>query len=94
MYNVYNMIRTQIYLPEELHYQLKQLARFQTTSVSEIIRKNLTKSIKDDEKSKKKSAYDFFDWLIKEGKKHGKNLPKDLSSKHTEYYLETVVKSK
>lgn len=88
------MIRTQIYLPEELHYQLKQLARFQTTSISEIIRKNLTKSLKNDKGRKKKSAYDFLDELIRRGRKHGKKLPKDLSSRHTEYYLETVVKSK
>ena len=39
------MLRTQIYLPEELHYQLACLAKIQETSVSEIIRKALTKNL-------------------------------------------------
>lgn len=88
---MYIMIRTQIYLPEELHYQLKQLARFQTTSVSEIIRKNLIQSLKRDKDSKKRGAYEILNWLIQEGEKSKKKLPKNLSDKHTEYYLKTVV---
>lgn len=88
------MLRTQIYLPEELHYQLAQIARTEDSSISEVIRQKLYRSIKVNKKTKKKSVQEFFDWLIKDGKKYGKKLPPDLSSRHTEYYLETVVKSK
>ncbi|HLC93964.1 MAG TPA: CopG family transcriptional regulator [Patescibacteria group bacterium] len=86
------MKRTQIYLPEELHYELGYLAKLQNSSISEIIRKTLKQSLKK-QKGRKKSAYAFFDYLIKQGKKYGKNLPRDLSTRHTEYYIETVIPS-
>lgn len=88
------MKRTQIYLPEELHHELMILAKQESTSMSNVIRKKLFEVVNNRLKKKKKSAYDFFDWLIEDGKKTEKRLPKDFSRRHTEYYLETVVKSK
>lgn len=93
MYDVYIMKRTQIYLPEELHHQLGSLARLQHSSISEIVRKSLNRALKS-KKTKKKNVFEFFDYLIKQGKKYGGKLPKDFSARHTEYYLETVVPSK
>lgn len=88
------MKRTQIYLPEELHNQLQYQAKLQNISISELIRKRLHQITTDDKQPKKRSVYEFLDNFIKQGKRYGKKLPKDISSRHTEYYLETVVKSK
>lgn len=40
------MFRTQIYLPEELIIGLRQIAAIEDISVSELIRKNLKKSLR------------------------------------------------
>lgn len=87
------MLRTQIYLPEELHYQLACLAKLQETSVSEIIRNSVKKTLVQKNYQKKKSFSQFLNQWIKDGKKYGKKLPKDFSTRHTEYYLETVLKN-
>lgn len=89
MYNVWCMKRTQIYLPEALHHELLTLAKQESSSISEIIRKTVGKSLAQ-KMEKRQSPYKFFDWLIREGKKPGKKLPKDFSRRHTEYYLETL----
>lgn len=86
------MIRTQIYLPEEMHCQLAQLARFESTSISEIIRSRLAKSVKKSKITKK----DFLVFLKELGRRHRQalnKLPKDFSARHTEYYLETITKN-
>lgn len=44
------MLRTQIYLPEELVSNLRNLAAIEDVSVSELIRKSLKKSLKMSEK--------------------------------------------
>lgn len=44
------MLRTQIYLPEELIFNLKNLAVTEDISVSELIRKSLKKALKMSEK--------------------------------------------
>lgn len=88
------MKRTQIYLPEEMHHQLSSLARLNHSSISAIIRDSLKKNLSLSKKTKKRSFYDFLGEFIKEGKKYGRKLPRDFSSRHTEYYLETVVKTK
>ena len=44
------MLRTQIYLPEDLMTDLRCLATVEDISVSEVIRKNLKKSLKISEK--------------------------------------------
>lgn len=94
MYDVYIMKRTQIYLPEELHNQLQYQAKLQNISTSALIRNRLHQSMIENQQLKKRSAYEFLDNFIKQGQEYGKKLPKDIVSKHTEYYLETVVKSK
>lgn len=44
------MLRTQIYLPEELITGLRNIAAIEDVSVSEVIRKNLIKSLRMGEK--------------------------------------------
>lgn len=85
------MIRTQIYLPKDLHLELTSVARRESTSLSDVIRKRLEKSLAQDKK-KKKSGYEFLEWLIEDGRKSKKKLPPDISTRHTEYYLESVIK--
>lgn len=46
VYNVWCMIRTQIYLPEELKKELKYLAQKEKKPVSEIIRRAVSKEVK------------------------------------------------
>jgi len=94
MYDVYIMKRTQIYLPEELHYQLSHLAKREKTSLAHIIRIRLKKSIDQSLTSKKKNFFEALEEMGKKFQKSNKKLPRDLSSRHTEYYLETVLKSK
>lgn len=67
------MKRTQIYLPEEMHYQLGSLARLQHSSISAIIRDNLKKTLSLYKKTKKRSFYDFLGDFIKQGKNTAKN---------------------
>lgn len=88
------MKRTQIYLPEELHHQLGHLAKLQSISISEIIRKTLIASVIKKQNLKKKNFFEVLENLRKEFKKSHKKLPKDLSTRHTEYYLETIIKNK
>jgi hypothetical protein len=85
MYNVYNMVRTQIYLPEELHQELLTLARAKNTSLSELVRIGVKKLVKE-RKARDKS------WKVMEKLAHY-NLPgpKDLSRKHDKHYTEAVL---
>lgn len=41
-----NMIRTQIYIPEEMHSQLLQIAQAQSTSMAQVTRKLIEKGLK------------------------------------------------
>ncbi len=86
MYNVYNMVRTQIYLPEELHQNLLFLARSEHLTLSELIRKGAKKIIK--EKSRKDQSWKLMDKLAKWNLK---GLPKDLSKNHDKYLAEAVL---
>lgn len=45
-------------------------------------------------KLKKKTITAFLDRWIKDGKKYGRKLPNDVSSRHTEYYLESILHEK
>lgn len=74
------MKRTQIYLPENMHKELLRRARAERTSVSELIRKSVEKSVKKNMKPKK----NFFK-MLDELRFKGKG-PKDLSEK-IDYYL-------
>ncbi len=42
MYDVYIMIRTQVYLPPKLHKQAQIVAQLENVSLSELIRRGLT----------------------------------------------------
>lgn len=70
------MKRTQVYLPDELYYDLKLMAASGEMNFSELIRKGAEVVVK---KKKKKKFGEGFIGAIKGG-------PKDLSS-NLDYYL-------
>lgn len=76
------MKRTQIYLPHDLYAQLKAIAQQESTSVSEVVRKNLTDKIRE----KKHSGVNTLLSLAEIGKKWKIKAPKDLSA-NLDYYL-------
>jgi len=73
------MIRTQIYLPEDMHRDLKLLAKTERVNFSTLVRQGVEEVVSKRRQSKKK------DWrkFIGAG---GKGGPKDLASK-IDYYL-------
>jgi hypothetical protein len=75
------MIRTQVYLPNDLHRELKLLAHTRNTNFSQLIREGASLVVKKKVKSKKK--FDPWKDFIGKGKKGG---PKNLSGK-IDYYL-------
>ena len=79
------MIRTQIYLPEELHRNLLLIARSERLTLSELIRKGAKKVIR--EKTRKDESAE----VMKKLANFKLSGPKDLSTKHDEYYIETVL---
>lgn len=72
------MIRTQIYLPEDLKLQLKAYAQKEEVPVSEVIRRSVLKEIS------KKAKVNAGDMLLKLASKAGKG-PKDLSRNFFDY---------
>lgn len=77
------MIRTQVYLPEELHQELKFLAKSEKINFSTLIREGAAEIIK---KKNTKNLMKDEDWgkgFIGAGTKGG---PKDIASK-IDYYL-------
>ena len=83
------MIRTQIYLPPDLHQELLALARTKNTSLSELLRIGAKKVIK--EKKRRNQSWKVMEKLAKY---NITGLPKDLSKKHTEYYIKAVLGEK
>lgn len=80
------MLKTYLYIPDELNERIEEAARAQKKSKAEIIRNTLDKNI-DKKKSKKpKSSGDLLLKLADLGKKY-KDLdwPKDLSQSHDKY---------
>lgn len=76
VYGVYMMIRTQIMFPEEMLLQLRAQALFTQTSVSAIVRKKISSTVK-----KKMSGWEMLRKLAKDAKRNKKyNLPKDFAS--------------
>lgn len=75
------MIRTQVYLPEDLHQELKFLSKTEKVNFSTLIREGAKEIIKKKTKSKVK----FDPWLDFVGK-CTKGGDKNLSSK-IDYYL-------
>lgn len=82
MYIINTMIRTQIYLPEEIHSQLSKLAQAKDKSMAALIRKFVKTGLK------KTQEKDFSgkNNLIALSKLNLKDGPKDLSSR-LDYYL-------
>lgn len=78
MYDVWCMIRTQIYLPEDLKLRLQAYAQKEDVPVSEIIRRSVRKEIN------KKAKVNAGSMLLKLASRAGKG-PKDLSSNFFEY---------
>lgn len=75
------MIRTQVYLPEEMHRDLKLMASARDVNYSTLIRIGVTRVLKDDQVKKKNS--DAWKSFIGAG---GKGGPKDVASR-IDYYL-------
>ena len=74
------MIRTQVYLPEEMHRDLKLLAAAQGVNYSTLIRTGVTHVLRDDQTKKKNS--DAWKSFMGAG---GKGGPKDISSRIDHY---------
>ena len=72
------MIRTQIYIPEILHNQIKFLAKKQKKPLAEILREFIKKGIKDQHRIKTKSLGALTKLKITGG-------PKDLSRNMDKY---------
>ena len=77
------MIRTQIYLPEDLYLQAKLMADSQNTTISQLIRDSLKKKTTKKTPKNKPSLLDGFTSHIKKGQK---KPPKDLAT-NIDYYL-------
>lgn len=76
-----SMIRTQVYLPEDIYEDLKLLARSGKVNFSQLLREGASEVIK--KKKKAKGKFDPWREFVGAG---GKGGPKDLSSK-IDYYL-------
>ncbi len=73
------MIRTQVYIPEDLHRQAKLIAKMEHTNFSTLVRQGLTHIIeRKPRKSKKRFGKNFFGVLT-----YG---PKNLSSRINDIY--------
>ncbi len=73
------MVRTQIYLPEEVYEDLQLIARTQKVNLSQLIREGARKVIKDKTKPLKKDDWREFAGALKTG-------PKDLSQRINDIY--------
>lgn len=79
---ILNMIRTQVYIPDDKYDDLKLLAALGKGSFSDLIREGIDEVIR--KKRKIKKVRNFDPWKDFIGK--GKGGPKDLSS-NLDYYL-------
>lgn len=77
------MLRTQIYLPEELSQELKMLAYREAKPTAVVIRELLHKALRIEKKNKKKNAGDTLLAIAKLGK--GVKGPSDLSTNFFDY---------
>lgn len=73
------MIRTQIYIPEDLHLEAKMIAKRKDESLAELIRKLVRAGVKEE---KKRIAKNSLNSLAKLGITAG---PKDLSRNLDKY---------
>lgn len=79
MYNVYSMIRTQVYFPDDLYLELKTLARRKRVSLAEIVRAFVRRGVKQEKRGENPAEV-----FLKIAKLAGRG-PADLSEKHDEY---------
>jgi len=75
------MIRTQIYLPDELHNELKFLANKEGVNYSSLVREGVREILK----KKKRKSKNLNSWKVFVGA-GGRKGPKDLSAK-IDFYL-------
>lgn len=76
------MIRTQIYIPDEIHHAAKKIARTKAESLAKVLRHFIAKGIKEEnQKLKPKPLSSLSQLNITEG-------PKDLSSNMDKYLYE------
>lgn len=80
------MIRTQVYLPEDLYYSIDQAARKEKKVKAAIIREALQRGLT--QKRAKKNAGQALLELAKLGEKLNFKAPKDLSVNHDKYLYE------
>ena len=83
------MIRTQVYLPEDLYKDLKLLSSTSGERFSELLRQGAKAVVQN--KTKRKRKFDPWKDFIGKGLKGG---PKDLSSKIDYYVYEEPYKNK
>src|SRR3989338_11690857 len=79
------MIRTQVYLPEDLYQQLKLLAKQENTNFSQLIREGVNEVV-DKKRKKRHIGVDTLLALAQIGKNYQIKTPRDLASK-IDYYL-------
>ena len=79
------MLKTYLYIPDELNEKIDRASKAQKKSKAEIIRKVLEKGITDEEYGKNVGVEALFK-LAKLAKKYKVKGPRDLSVNH-DYYL-------
>lgn len=79
MLYIIHMIRTQIYLPEQLYLQIRLMARQQNLPAAKVIRKLMVNGIK---KTKRETLGEAMLNLAKHASSKG---PRDLSTRHDDY---------
>ena len=84
MVYIIHMIRTQVYLPEELYQNISLVAEKEKKAKAEVIRQALEESLA----KKRKSVGATLMELAKLGKKLNIKGPKDLSTNHDKYLYE------
>ena len=74
------MLKTYLYVPDDLDVQIKQTAKLQNKSKAEVIRQALRNGIKTVGKQAKESAQVLLE-IAKLGEKYNVECPKDASQK-------------
>ena len=81
------MIRTQIYIPDDLYHQAKLMAGLDGVSISEYVREGLWLKIKSGNQKRKKKKSKGSPLAKMVGKYSvGKNIVTDVARKHNEIY--------
>lgn len=86
MVYIRHMIRTQIYLPEDLYREIGWLAKKEKKAKAQVIREALEHSLE----SRRETIGEALGKLIKLGEKLHLHGPKDLSINHDKYLYEDL----